>query len=532
MHINKTKIISTAVSVLVSTLLVAGVVFAVTIISATTVTLSNGATIANSKAGQVEVAGMTTADGAGSRGLYVNVNQKADTALTGTLMGAQIVATNGTTNGTGAVKGIEAKARAGSGGATTTIGELTALYGSADAKKGTITNLRGAELSLDAEAGAAITTAVGLRVANNMSANPTNVYGIEIATASQPYTADIVLNNGAKIWNQKAGQVNIAGLTTADGAGSRGLYVNVNQKADTALTGTLMGAQIQAIASKADSSASGAVKGVEFKAKAYDDVASKVNEVTAIYGSADAKKGTVTTLRGAELSLDGSAGGSATTAVGLRIANNTSATFTNTYGIEIGGPAAFNIDIYKSGADHLRINTNPTNSDKTIQLNSQTYTVDNSIIGFQSKPRAGVTLTHNIYGAEFEPGINDGFNGVGIVGVASRPTIKGTTTDLSGSVYAFEADIGSPSDSTGTITGTGAALKAFNSFHGTVTGGVYVIDVLDAGGNKAWDGLVKLPDDDQIASKDEAGTSGTKAGWIKVKVGDTVGYIWLYDAGD
>lgn len=41
--------------------------------------------------------------------------------------------------------------------------------------------------------------------------------------------------------------------------------------------------------------------------------------------------------------------------------------------------------------------------------------------------------------------------------------------------------------------------------------------------------LFKLNDDDDVASKDEAGTSATKAGWIKVYVGDTAGYIFLYD---
>ena len=55
MHINKKQIISAAVSILVSTLLVAGVVYAVTTISGTTITLSNGATIDNITDGRVYI---------------------------------------------------------------------------------------------------------------------------------------------------------------------------------------------------------------------------------------------------------------------------------------------------------------------------------------------------------------------------------------------------------------------------------------------------------------------------------------------
>lgn len=64
MHINKTKTISTVVSVLVSTLLVAGVAFAITTISGTIITLSNGETISNPTLGTLNLGGMILTKGA------------------------------------------------------------------------------------------------------------------------------------------------------------------------------------------------------------------------------------------------------------------------------------------------------------------------------------------------------------------------------------------------------------------------------------------------------------------------------------
>lgn len=179
---------------------------------------------------------------------------------------------------------------------------------------------------------------------------------------------------------------------------------------------------------------------------------------------------------------------------------------------------------------HICIDT--VRSDKTVRINSRTYTLAASIVGMQCKPRAGVIMIDNIYGAEFEPGINSGFAGKGIVGVASRPTIKGVGAvgDLSGVVYAFEGDIGADSGSTRTIADYVATIKAFNSMHGTVTKGVYFARILQHGGNVPWSGLLSLEaalgTNSMTTNSDKTGAG--KAGTLKVYVNDTLYHIQLY----
>jgi hypothetical protein len=163
-------------------------------------------------------------------------------------------------------------------------------------------------------------------------------------------------------------------------------------------------------------------------------------------------------------------------------------------------------------------------SDKTIRINSRTYTVAASIIGMQCKPRAGVVMTNNIYGAEFEPGMNDGYAGVSVIGVASRPTLKGATGNLSGEVIAFEASLGSSATSTRTVTSPLCCLRAYNNFRGTATGGIYIIHADTHGDIVPWSGLAKLPNDGQIAKYNEDKTGAT-VGWIKVKIGTYTGYV-------
>lgn len=60
-------------------------------------------------------------------------------------------------------------------------------------------------------------------------------------------------------------------------------------------------------------------------------------------------------------------------------------------------------DILTGMQDHLYIGTDK--SDKTVRINSKTFTVAASIIGCQTKPRAGVNMTNDIIGMESMPGI-------------------------------------------------------------------------------------------------------------------------------
>jgi len=172
------------------------------------------------------------------------------------------------------------------------------------------------------------------------------------------------------------------------------------------------------------------------------------------------------------------------------------------------------------------VNLDTEDSDKTIRINSRTYTVAASIIGMQCKPRAGVAMTQNIYGAEFEPGMNDGFAGVNVIGIASRPQLKGATGNISGEVVAYEAMLESSATGARTVTNPLCCLRAFNNFRGTATGGIYIIHADTHGDIVPWAGLAKLPDDGQIA---QLGTPPTTlADWIKVKIGAQVRYIGCY----
>lgn len=181
--------------------------------------------------------------------------------------------------------------------------------------------------------------------------------------------------------------------------------------------------------------------------------------------------------------------------------------------------------------DHLYLMTDK--ADKTVRLNNKTFTsTSGDITGARVAPRQGASTTGSVRGIECIPGgsaSGSAFNMANLQGIISE-CYGNTSGNISGVVTAFEGKVDMPSGYAGTVTGPVTILRCFNDMHGTVTNGVFVIGVDTHGGNKAWDGLALLPDDDAIADDDESGTSGTRAGWIKVKVGSSTRYIRLYDA--
>lgn len=169
-----------------------------------------------------------------------------------------------------------------------------------------------------------------------------------------------------------------------------------------------------------------------------------------------------------------------------------------------------------AGADHFLLNT--YSSDKTVRINSRTYTVAASIIGLQTKPRAGVIMTNEIIGIESMPGMNSGYAGVGIVCFKAEPYFGSTAGALSGDVRGFEVSLRKPLGA-GTVSGTMSGVKFINNANATITGGVYPIYVITHGDTLAWSGFAKLPNDGQIAYE-AAGT-----GWIKFRIGDKHGQV-------
>ena len=105
------------------------------------------------------------------------------------------------------------------------------------------------------------------------------------------------------------------------------------------LTGTLV--TYYGRSTGGDSSGAGTIRGFEIGGRLIDAAGMKASVVTGGYSWADAKQGTVTTLRGFEASLDGAAGSTVTTASGIVIFNNSSGTQTNSYAIDIneGNPS-------------------------------------------------------------------------------------------------------------------------------------------------------------------------------------------------
>ncbi|GAG75830.1 unnamed protein product, partial [marine sediment metagenome] len=98
--------------------------------------------------------------------------QTDDTALTGTLRGAYIDVSNGSTGNTpptGTIRALELKARTEAPGDTgSKVAVLEGLSISADSKAHDVTTMRVAEFVLDGKTAGTIDEAVGLRIANNL----------------------------------------------------------------------------------------------------------------------------------------------------------------------------------------------------------------------------------------------------------------------------------------------------------------------------------------------------------------------------
>jgi len=178
---------------------------------------------------------------------------------------------------------------------------------------------------------------------------------------------------------------------------------------------------------------------------------------------------------------------------------------------------------------HLHLDTE--NDQKNVRINSRDYTRtsgDQSAV--QSKPNMSVTGTGGITAIEVSPRFADGCAGSKLVGVMSNPDLKGTTGDLSSAMRCFEGKLESASGSTRTVA-EAYVLHCMQALHGTVTVGPYPIKVDAGGGNVAWAGFALLPSDAQVAASDDTTLGdGSVFGYIKVKIGSTVGYHRVYAA--
>ncbi len=180
-------------------------------------------------------------------------------------------------------------------------------------------------------------------------------------------------------------------------------------------------------------------------------------------------------------------------------------------------------------ADHIEIMT--VLDSKNVRINSRDYTqTSGDSIAGQSKPNQSVDGTVSVYGWQFSPRFADAIGGGSLSGVQSNPILKDNTGDLTGDFRCFEAKLEGGNAATRTIAGVCSCFRAEQqlSSGGTYTGGVYVLEAKAKVNNKAWDGLMLLPDDSEIANDEDTGTANTIAGYIKVKIGTAVRYIYTY----
>jgi len=176
--------------------------------------------------------------------------------------------------------------------------------------------------------------------------------------------------------------------------------------------------------------------------------------------------------------------------------------------------------------DHVEINT--VLDTKNVRINSRDYTATSGdVTAVQSKPNISVTGTTGVTALEVSPRFADGIAGSKLVGIMSNPDLKGTTGDLSSAMRCYEGKLESASGSTRTVA-EAYVLHCMQALHGTVTTGPYPICVDTAGGNVAWAGFAKLPDDSQVANDEDTGTANTIAGYIKVLIGSATRYIYTY----
>lgn len=166
---------------------------------------------------------------------------------------------------------------------------------------------------------------------------------------------------------------------------------------------------------------------------------------------------------------------------------------------------------------------------KNVRIQSRDFLAtsgEHSMI--QVKPNVSVGGTTGITAIEVSPRFASGIAGSKIVGIFSNPDLKGAAGgNLSSAMRCFEGKLESASGSTRTLA-EAYVLHCMNALHGTVTTGPYAICVDTAGGNVAWAGFAKLPDDDAIANDEDTGAANTITGYIKVLVGSATRYIYLY----
>jgi len=176
--------------------------------------------------------------------------------------------------------------------------------------------------------------------------------------------------------------------------------------------------------------------------------------------------------------------------------------------------------------NHMHLDTE--DDEKNVRINSRDYAITSGEhCAMQSKPNVSVGGTTGITAFEASPRFASGCKGSKLVGIMSNPILKGgvqgVTGDLSSAMRCYEGKLESDTGSSRTVA-EAYVLHAMQALHGTVTDGPWVIGVDAGGGNVAWAGFGKFPNDGQVANNNDS-QAGGQVGWLKVKIGTLTGYI-------
>lgn len=196
------------------------------------------------------------------------------------------------------------------------------------------------------------------------------------------------------------------------------------------------------------------------------------------------------------------------------------------------------ISMFADENDHLVFNSSGTGlsssgGGKTIRLNSRTESVDtaNSIIGFQSKPRRGVSAATNVIGCEVSAQISDA---IALTGSGSLIAghfdvyLRGDAGTIAGDVRALQLELVDDDSAGRTVSGNVSFIRCRTNLSCAVTGKATVLRVENEEGAKALDGLVQFTTGSGAIVESAATVGGTQDQAIKVLVGTTTYYVPLY----
>jgi len=164
--------------------------------------------------------------------------------------------------------------------------------------------------------------------------------------------------------------------------------------------------------------------------------------------------------------------------------------------------------------------------------NTEYSNTSGSVIVQQVKAALAATGSASLTGLEIAPKVLDAVAAATISGVKVAIDLEGTSAGTVTMAQCFEANVGSDSGTSRTVT-TAVCYRAINNCHGTITNGPFVIDVDAHGGNVVWGAFARLADVAGLASVTNGSTlndisATANAGWVKVIIGSTVRYLAAY----